>query len=131
VRSQPRKSLWVLEKAVLRWDRLVNEEEDAMRVKVVAAALLGVLLTVGVAEAHKLPMGPAKQAIRQTTSSVCAELKGCSNWRVGPCQRKSLHRIDCVSQIKDSEGDVCSWVTIARVPARSFEIQVHHKRILC
>lgn len=102
-----------------------------MKFKVAIAALLGVLLMVGVAGAHKLPVGAAKQAIRQTTSAVCAELEGCSNWRVGPCERKSLHRVDCVSQVKDGEGDVCAWVTIARVPARSYEIHVHHKRILC
>ena len=95
------------------------------------ALLLGLLVTVGVAEAHKLPAGVAKHAIQQTTADVCHELEGCSNWRVGPCQRKSLHRVDCVSQVKDREGGVCSWVTIARIPSRSYEIQVHHKRIIC
>lgn len=102
-----------------------------MRVKVVIAALLGVLLMAGVAEAHKLPVGEAKQAIRQTTAGVCGELEGCRNWKVGPCQRKSLHRVDCVSTVSDREGTACSWVTIARVPANSYEIRVHHKRIFC
>ena len=102
-----------------------------MRVKVVIAALLGVLLMVGAAEAHKLPVGQAKQSIRQTTAGVCQELEGCRNWSVGPCQRKSLHRVDCVSKVTNGEGGVCSWVTIARVPANSYVIRVHHKRIYC
>lgn len=102
-----------------------------MRIKVAIAALLGVLLMAGVAEAHKLPVGEAKQAIRQETSAVCQELEGCRNWRVGPCQRKSLHRVDCVSNVTNGEGGNCTWVTIARVPANSYEIRVHHKRIFC
>lgn len=103
-----------------------------MRLKVaVVAAILGVLLSAGVAQAHKLPVGEAKQAIRQATAGVCAELEGCKNWKVGPCERKSLHRVDCVSTVKNSEGGACAWVTIARVPPRSYQIQVHHKRIFC
>lgn len=102
-----------------------------MRIKIAIAALLGVLLTAGLAEAHKMPMGAAKQTIRQATSEVCQELEGCSNWRVGPCERKSFHRIDCVSEVKNGEGATCAWVTIARVSSRSYEIQVHHKRIVC
>lgn len=101
-----------------------------MKVKVVIAALLGALLVAGVAEAHKLPVGAAKRAIQQSTAGVCKELEGCRNWRVGPCQRKSFHRVDCVSAVKLPEGS-CAWVTIARVPARSYEIRVHHKRIFC
>ena len=102
-----------------------------MRIKVAIAALLGVLLMAGVASAHKLPVGEAKQAIRQTTSGVCQEIEGCRNWSVGPCQRKSLHRVDCVSKVTNREGTACAWVTIARVPANSYEIRVHHKRIFC
>ncbi|HEY5816632.1 MAG TPA: hypothetical protein VIS95_09905 [Solirubrobacterales bacterium] len=102
-----------------------------MRVKVAIAALLGVLAMAGVAEAHKLPVGEAKQSIRRATAGVCQELEGCKNWSVGPCQRKSLHRVDCVSTVSDQEGTACSWVTIARVPANSYEIRVHHKRIFC
>lgn len=104
-----------------------------MRLKVASVALLlvGMLVMVGVAEAHKLPVGAAKRAIQQTTAGVCHELEGCKDWRVGPCQRKSLHRVDCVSQVKNREGAVCSWVTIARLPSNSYEIQIHHKRIIC
>jgi hypothetical protein len=102
-----------------------------MRLRVAIAALLGVLLMVGVAGAHKLPVGVAKTTIKQATSAVCDELEDCNNWRVGPCQRKSDHRVDCVSEVKNREGGACAWVTIARVPARSYEIRVHHKRILC
>jgi hypothetical protein len=103
-----------------------------MRLKVAIGALLALLLlTVGIAEAHKLPMGAAKQAIRQETSAVCQELEGCHNWSVGPCQRKSLHRVDCVSKVTNGEGGACAWVTIARVPANSYTIHVHHKRIFC
>lgn len=102
-----------------------------MRVKVVIAAMLGMLLTVGAAEAHKLPVGEAKQSIRRATSEVCQDLEGCRNWSVGPCERKSLHRVDCVSKVTNGEGQSCAWVTIARVASRSYEIQVHHKRIFC
>jgi hypothetical protein len=102
-----------------------------MRFKVVIAALLGVLLMVGVASAHKLPVGAAKQAIKGATAEICHELEGCKNWRVGPCQRQSLHRVDCISEIKNREGGACVWVTIARVPARSYVIHLHHKRIRC
>jgi hypothetical protein len=103
-----------------------------MRLKVAIAALLvGLLASAAVAEAHKLPVGAAKRAIQQETASVCQELEGCRNWRVGPCQRKSFHRVDCVSKVTNGEGDACAWVSIARVPARSYEIRVHHKRIFC
>ncbi|HEX3174703.1 MAG TPA: hypothetical protein VHQ43_10870 [Solirubrobacterales bacterium] len=102
-----------------------------MRLKVAIAALFAVLLTVGVAEAHKLPVGAAKRAIQQETAAVCNELEGCKNWSVGPCQRKSFHRVDCVSRVTDREGQACAWVTIARVPSGSYEIHVHHKRIFC
>lgn len=103
-----------------------------MRVKVAIAALLGAfLLTAAVAQAHKLPMGAAKRAIQQETAGVCQELDGCKNWSVGPCERKSFHRIDCVSRVTNGEGGDCAWVTIARVPANSYTIHVHHKRIFC
>ena len=102
-----------------------------MKLKVVIAALFGVLLVAGVAQAHKLPVGAAKNAIKQETAAICGELEGCRNWSVGPCQRKSLHRVDCVSRVTNGEGNACAWVTIARVPSRSYEIQVHHKRIFC
>lgn len=103
-----------------------------MRSKIAIAALLGAFLVMaGAAEAHKLPVGEAKQAIRQETSAVCQELEGCRNWSVGPCQRKSLHRVDCVSRVTNREGGNCAWVTIARVPSNSYTIRVHHKRIFC
>jgi hypothetical protein len=101
-----------------------------MRIKVVVAALAGLLLMVGVAEAHKLPFGVAKTEIKRFTAEVCAETEGCRNWRVAPCQRKSLHRIDCLSTLFLPEGS-CSWVTIARAPKDLYEVRIHHKRILC
>lgn len=97
----------------------------------VAALAVCMLAIVAVADAHKLPLGAAKNAIKQETASVCRELEDCKNWSVGPCQRKSLHRVDCVSRVSNGEGGSCAWVTIARVPARSYEIHVHHKRIFC
>ena len=103
-----------------------------MKLKVAIVALLAGLLTMAaVAEAHQLPVGAAKNAIKQETATICSELEGCRNWSVGPCQRKSLHRIDCVSRVTNREGGSCAWVTIARVPARSYVIHVHHKRIFC
>jgi hypothetical protein len=101
-----------------------------MKIKVVVAALAGLLLIAGVAEAHKLPFGLAKSEIKRFTAEVCAETEGCGNWQVAPCQRKSLHRIDCVSTLVLPEGS-CSWVTIARAPKDLYEVRIHHKRILC
>jgi hypothetical protein len=103
-----------------------------MKLKVAIVALLaGLLATAAVAEAHKLPVGAAKRAIQQETASLCSELEGCRNWSVGPCRRRSFHRVDCVSRVTNGEGGSCAWVSIARVPARSRLIHVHHKRIFC
>jgi hypothetical protein len=102
-----------------------------MRVKVLVAAVLGLLLLAGVAEAHKLPFGIAKSEVKRFTAEVCAETAECRNWRVAPCQRKSLHRIDCVSTLFLREGGSCAWVTIARAPKDLYEVRIHHKRILC
>jgi hypothetical protein len=102
-----------------------------MRVKVAVAAVLGLLLLAGVAEAHKLPFGVAKSEIKRFTADVCAETEGCRNWRVAPCQRKSLHRIDCVSTLFLPEGASCAWVTIARAPKDLYQVNLSHKRIIC
>jgi hypothetical protein len=102
-----------------------------MRIKVAVAAVLGLLLVAGVAEAHKLPFGVAKTEIKRFTAEVCAETEGCKNWRVAPCRRQSDHRVDCVSTLFLPEGGSCSWVTIGRAPANAYEVKIHHKRILC
>lgn len=103
-----------------------------MRIKVAILALLGVLLMAGVAEsAYQLRFGYAKRAIARLTSDVCGDLEGCVGWKVGPCQRKSLHRIDCVSTVRSREGGGCRWVTIAVLPRRTADVRLHHKRILC
>jgi hypothetical protein len=102
-----------------------------MRIRAAVVAVLGLLLMAGVAQAHKLPYGIAKSEIKRLTAEVCADAEECKNWRVGPCQRKSLHRIDCVSTIVSREGGDCSWVTIARAPRDLYEVRLHHKRILC
>lgn len=101
-----------------------------MRVKVMIVALAGLLLLAGVAEAHKLPFGVAKTNIKRLTADICAETEGCRNWKVSPCQRKSDHRVDCVSTLFLPEGS-CSWVTIARAPKDLYEVRLHHKRIFC
>lgn len=102
-----------------------------MRIKVVVAALAGLLLLAGVAQAHKLPFGTAKTEIKRLTAEICAETEGCRNWKVSPCQRKSQHRIDCVSTLFLPEGNSCAWVTIARAPRDLYEVRLHHKRIFC
>jgi hypothetical protein len=102
-----------------------------MRIKVAISAILGLLLFVGVAEAHKMPFGYAKVQIKRFTAEICAETEGCKNWSAGPCTRRSLHRVDCVSRLYFPEGGSCAWVTIARAPANSYEARIHHKRILC
>jgi len=102
-----------------------------MRIKVVVVALAGLLLLATVAEAHKLPFGVAKTEIKRLTADICAQTEGCRNWKVSPCQRKSLHRVDCVSTLFLPEGASCSWVTIARAPSNLYEVRLHHKRIFC
>jgi hypothetical protein len=102
-----------------------------MRMKVALAAVLGLLLLVPLAQAHKVPVGLAKSEIRRATADICAETAGCVNWRVGPCARQSFHRIDCVSRFDGENGVTCSFVTIARAPADRYEVVLHHKRITC
>jgi hypothetical protein len=102
-----------------------------MRVKLAFATVLGLMLMVPVAQAHKVPFSLAKREIRRSTAGICAETNGCKSWRVGPCARQSFHRIDCVSQLFGENGVDCSFVTIARVPANRYEIILHHKRITC
>jgi hypothetical protein len=105
-----------------------------MRIKVAVAAILGLLVfvgVVGVASAHKLPFSLAKTEIKRLTADICGETEGCRNWRVTSCRRRSLHRVDCVSQLFLSEGGSCAWVTIARAPKDLYEVRLHHKRIFC
>lgn len=103
-----------------------------MRIKVAIAATLGLLLVLAAgAEAHKMPFGLAKTEIKRFTAGVCAETEGCKNWRAAPCERRSLHRVDCVSRLFFPEGGSCAWVTIALAPKDLYEVRIHHKRILC
>lgn len=102
-----------------------------MRLKAVICTILGLLLFAGVAEAHKMPFGYAKTQIKRFTAEICAETAGCKNWTVGPCSRRSLHRVDCVSRLYFPEGGGCAWVTIARASRNEYEAKIHHKRILC
>jgi hypothetical protein len=102
-----------------------------MRIKVAIAAALGLLLLGGIAQAHQLPYGIAKSEIKRLTADICRETEGCRNWKVAPCQRKSQHRIDCVSRLFLAGGGSCAWVTIARAPKDLYEVRLHHKRIFC
>lgn len=102
-----------------------------MRVKIAVAALLGVLLFGGLAGAHQLRFAPAKTAVKRFTADVCGQVEGCNGWRVGPCTRRSPHRIDCVSRVFSRQDGVCRWVTIAVVPRNANDLRIHHKRITC
>ncbi len=102
-----------------------------MKITVALAALLAMLLFATVVSAHKMPFGIAKTEIKRFTADVCAETDECRNWAVGPCRRRSLHRIDCVSRLSLRGGGGCGWVTIARAPKDLYEVRIHHKRILC
>jgi hypothetical protein len=102
-----------------------------MRFRPVIAAVLGLLLLAAVAEAHKVPFGIAKTEIRRFTADVCEDTNGCINWAVGPCRRRSFHRVDCVSRLSGESGVDCSFVTIARAPSHLYEVRIHHKRITC
>ena len=102
-----------------------------MKVKVVVATVLGMLLLAGIAEAHKVPFGFAKSEIRRFTADVCAETEGCKSWKVGPCARRSFHRIDCTSTFFFPEDVDCSFVTIAIAPPNRYEVNIHRKRIVC
>lgn len=102
-----------------------------MRIKVIVAALLALSLSAGVAEAHKVPFGFAKTEIRRFTAEVCSQTEGCRNWRVAPCKRRSLHRVDCVSTFFIRGGVDCSFVTIAIAPPQRYEVKIHRKRVIC
>lgn len=99
--------------------------------KIAVAALLGVLLLGGVAGAHQLRFAQAKRTVKHFTAEVCNQLEGCNGWRVGPCTRRSPHRIDCVSRVFSRQDGVCRWMTIAVLPRNAYNIQIHHKRIIC
>jgi hypothetical protein len=101
-----------------------------MRLKVLVVVALSFLLLAGVAEAHKLPYGLAKTTVKRFTAGICKGTEGCRNWRVTACQRKSDHRIDCLSTLVLPEAS-CSWVTIALAPRNLYEVRIHHKRITC
>lgn len=102
-----------------------------MKVKIAVAGVLGLLMTAGIAEAHKVPMGYAKTEIRRETSELCERTRGCVNWAVGPCKRQSFHRIDCVARLVGESGARCAFVVIARAPANEYEVRIHHKRVRC
>ncbi|HWM53917.1 MAG TPA: hypothetical protein VNO20_00810 [Solirubrobacterales bacterium] len=102
-----------------------------MKAKLVVAAALGMLVFAGVAEAHKVPFGFAKTEVKRFTADICAQTEGCQNWRVAPCNRRSLHRIDCVSTFFFREGLDCSFVTIAIAPPKRYVVNIHRKRIIC
>ena len=102
-----------------------------MRIKLAVAAMFGLLSLTAVADAHKVPFGVAMREIRRATAELCAETSGCVNWHVGPCRRRSFHRIDCVSGFDGENGVKCAFVTIARVPANRYEVIIHHKRVFC
>jgi hypothetical protein len=103
-----------------------------VKIKVAVLALIALLAMATLAEgAYQLRFGYAKRAISRFTSGVCNELEGCSGWRVGPCRRRSLHRIDCLSTVRSRQGGGCKWVTIAVLPPTASDVILHHKRILC
>ncbi len=102
-----------------------------MKIKVVVGAVLGMLLLAGAAQAHKVPFGFAKTEVKRYTAGICAETDGCKNWKVAPCSRRSLHRVDCVSTFFFPEGIDCSFVTIAIAPPNRYEVNIHRKRIIC
>lgn len=102
-----------------------------MKVKMAVMAVLGVVLLAGVAQAHKVPLGFAKTEIKRFTADICAQTEGCQNWKVGPCARRSSHRIDCTSTFFFREGVDCSFVTIAIAPPKRYEVNIHRKRIVC
>lgn len=102
-----------------------------MRIKMAVAAIVALLLLPAAADGHVLPMGVARKYIRQEVSAVCAQTPGCTNWKVGPCRRRSYHRIDCLARLYGESGATCQFVAIARVAAGSYEVAIHHKRIVC
>jgi hypothetical protein len=102
-----------------------------MRIKLAVAAILGLLLIPVAADAHVLPMGIARKFIRQEVATVCSQTEGCSSWKVGPCRRQSFHRIDCLARLHGQSGATCQFVVIARVPANSYNVAIHRKRITC
>jgi hypothetical protein len=99
--------------------------------KLVAAVVLGALLLAGVAQAHKVPFGFAETEIRRFTADVCKKAEGCKNWQVTSCNRRSDHRVDCLSTFFFRDGGECSFETIAVAPPKRYVVNIHHKRIVC
>jgi hypothetical protein len=80
---------------------------------------------------YQLEFGFAKRAISSETAALCGSTKGCSNWSVKPCRRRSWHRVDCVSRLYGENGETCVFVSIAVWPPSSNHLMLHHKRIFC
>lgn len=96
------------------------------------AVIVGLLSFAAVASGNfQLRFGPAKRAISQETARICSEVSGCKSWSVHPCQRQSLHRIDCLSNYLFTDGTVCNSVTTATYRRYAETIVINHKRIRC
>jgi len=70
-----------------------------MRISVVIAALAVFWTLVGTAEAFQwhLGYGQAKHATRVFAEEACREDHKCIGYGVGPCERVSESRVDCVA----------------------------------
>ncbi len=69
-----------------------------MRVKaVIAVTLTALVLSAGSANAFQWHMrfGQAKNASKEYTKDLCADLRECIGWGVGQCYRQSNSRFDC------------------------------------
>jgi hypothetical protein len=96
------------------------------------STILALLVVTSVAGANfQLRFGPAKRAISQETSEICSQVSGCKTWSVAPCTRRSLHRIDCLSNYAFSDGNICHSVTTATYRQYAAGIVINHKRIRC
>lgn len=70
-----------------------------MRISVAIAALAASLILVGTAEAFQwhLGYGQAKHATRVFAEESCREDHKCIGYAVGPCERVSESRVDCLA----------------------------------
>jgi hypothetical protein len=100
-------------------------------IPVVLAALSSASPAEGFQGEYQLEFGFAKRAISHETAALCSSTEGCANWLVKPCQRRSWHRVDCVSRLYGENGVACVFVSVAVWPPSSEHLLLHHKRIFC
>jgi hypothetical protein len=95
-------------------------------------AVVVVLGSVGIADAHKLGKSRAAEANRIYTQAYCDGSRGandtgvqCRRSHSSPCVRQSKHRVDCESLTVYSDDHECRWLN--RWTIRAGSNRLHHR----